>query len=355
MSQTKTCVSCKRVFQSEQDIIRYTKKWRLESSNVFKCTCACGAEFSVSDAEVPWFSPTEAAKSQDEKNWIGPLNRLGDRKRFPYLSTTVVLLSELLRDPNSTSLQLADAARQDPLIAAGILTIANNMQIASGKKIQSLEHAVVYVGRESVLLITLTAAIGMLRVKTSKFRAREFWKEAFLTGLLAEALGPLYAPKVNHDSAYLAGCLCNIGKLVSAIYHPEIVDRIALQAQLGNNPKNWVAAEKTELAMNHCVLGEFAGKTWGLPDFVLECIEGHHDQPKFGVDRSGGLTIVELVSFANQISHIIHKRPYRNDKDLIQSYASICGFKVGELGNLIIKLSALKQKSDSLATTLIRA
>lgn len=353
MSTIKTCASCKRAFLFEQDIIRYTKKWRLDSNNVFSCQCLCGYEISIKDSEVSWFKPHDAANSGDTHG-IGALSRLGDKKRFPYLSTSVVTLSELLRDPNTTSAQLADAARQDPLIAAGILTIANNMQIASGKKIQSLEHAVVYVGRESVLLITLTAAIGMLRVKTSKFRAREFWKEAFLTGLLTEALGPLYAPKVNNDTAYLAGCLCNIGKLVSAIYHPEIVDRITLQVQLGNTPKSWSSAEKSENAMNHTVIGEFAGQHWGLPDFILDCIEGHHDQPKFGIDRSSGLNIVELVSFANQISHIIHKRPYRNDKDMLQSYASICGFKTGELGNLILKLSNLKQKSDSLAMSLIR-
>jgi HD-like signal output (HDOD) protein len=355
MSTTKTCVSCKRTFLFEQDVIRYTKKWRLDSSNVFACTCACGAELTFIDSEVSWFNPTEIGDGSEKKAPQGPLSKLGDRKKFPYLSTTVVALSELLRDPNTTSLQLADAARQDPLIAAGILTIANNMQIASGKKIQSLEHAVVYVGRESILLIVLTAAIGMLRVKTSKFRAREFWKEAFLTGLLAEALTPLYAPKVSHDSAYLAGCLCNVGKLVSAIYHPEVVDRIALQAQFGNNPKNWIAAEKAENAINHTIMGEFAGHNWGLPDFILQTIEGHHDQPKFGVDRSNGLNVVEIVSFANQISHIVHKRPYRNDKDMVQSYSSILGLKVGELGNLVLKLSALKQKSDNLATTLIRA
>jgi HD-like signal output (HDOD) protein len=267
--------------------------------------------------EVEWFAP--------QSGHNGLLSSIADRDKFPRLPNSLFYLRQVLEDETSQAKDIALVSRKDPVTAAGILLIANRMRQSRGQSIDSLEHAVTYIGRDMVKLIALTSALGTFKFMTLSFSAIQFWNEAFLTAAVCEAMAPSLAPRISPDEAYIAGALCNIGKVVNAIYVPQLVDQIA-ERTTSESGQNWESIERGVTAFSHTKSGEFAAAEWGLPAFVIDAIREHHDLPKFGVDRSQGLTLTELVSFCNQLAHAATKKLYRIDRDIFNSYTAICHF-----------------------------
>lgn len=325
----KNCSNCSRVFRGEVDILKHTSRWRVCENDCFWFDCGCGEALALKPNEVEWFNPKGGHR--------GLLSALADRKEFPRLPQSLFWLLEVLEDDSAHAKDIASVSRKDPLTAAGILMIANRIRKNRGLRIDSLEHAVTYIGRDMVKLIALTSALGSLKFMTSQYSPYKFWNEAFLTGAVCEALAPSLAPKVSADEAYIAGALCNVGKVVNAIFVPQVMDRIFI-ATSEENGHQWEFAERQITAFAHTKSGALAGTEWGLPEFVIDAIREHHSLPKFGIDRSGGLSLVELVGFSNQIAHAAARRLHRIDKDIFNSFASICSFTKDDIKLILADL-----------------
>ena len=151
------------------------------------------------------------------------------------------------------------------MIATELLSTANNIKDVrnqTGTKIQSIEHAVVYVGRKTLAELTLTVSLKSFDVETEIFDKEKFWQESIQVAMIAEYLARGLAPSLDQDHAYLSGAVCNIGKWVSAICYAAETDEVCKLMDRDDDPLSWPDAEKAEL--NHCSLGEVAAAIWGL-------------------------------------------------------------------------------------------
>ena len=332
----KKCAHCSRQYMQESDFLVDTNRWRVCDDGHLWFNCGCGSTLVIPKGKFDWYSP-DMTMGADAKALFNRLPQMGD---MPHIPTTVMELQQLLSDPNVSAGKLASTAKKDPLLAGNLLTIANNLKSSTGNRIESLEHAISYVGMNTLKDLAVTAALRSFKFETSSFNSEKFWDHAFLTGRIAEHLAKEFCKGyIIPDEAYLAGTLCNIGKVVMAISFPEMADSIAKDLA---NPKNtgpWRDIEKKNKAYDHRTLGEIGCTLWGLPPYVVEVNQSHHSPPESSKD---GPVMDDIVGLANQLAHWINLEPHRMDDDLTEAYCRKFGIPKPKLEEIADQLMSLR-------------
>jgi putative nucleotidyltransferase with HDIG domain len=140
-------------------------------------------------------------------------------------------------------------------------------------------------------------------------------------GLIAEELG--YA---NRDSLVVASTLHDIGQLalIHAYhgYHRQIHQDTA-------TPQQRIRRERSELGLDHALLGGLLVRRWGLPASLADTIERHHDP-----SASGEAAIVRL---ADMLAHYERGAPV-SPREMLES-ASVLGLEEQRLRGLIYTLA----------------
>lgn len=336
----KTCGSCHREFRSEADYFQGTKRWRRCSLGHLWFNCSCDSTLVITKGKFPWYSPdrfmTEEASSV--------FNKICQKSELPYISSVAMQLEEKIRDENADSAVLAKIAKNDPLIAANILEMANlrsNNKRANPNGISSIEHAISLLGRKTVSEIALVAAMKQFDISTQEYSYKRHWQEAYLVGLIAENLIPTYGSNISRDKAFLGGCLCNIGKIIGALVYPQETDEIYGYINNVSHLGDWHDGEQHVGLSRHDIFGEIAIGLWGLPDFLYNAV-GHHKTPKNAHDFHA------LISFANQLGHIVRLEPHRVDKKILEYHKDAHHLNEEMLDKLVASLLPLNSEVDDM-------
>ena len=320
-NQTKKCNTCGRQYLTEGDYLKGTSRWRLCERGNLWFNCNCNSTIMIKKGKFPWYSP-DMFMSEDAKSVF---NILPAVQELPHLPTSVMELQQMIKDENVSSSELARVSKKDPLIAANILKIANNLKASDGSAaIKSLEHGISYIGLNQMADIILTASVKAFPFKTSIFTSDPFWDESFLTGKIAEMVAKQYTPHLVPDEVYLAGALANVGKVVLAICFPELADAIETDTRDPNKLYSWRKGEEIHNAYDHSILGEIAASIWGLPEYIMSTVANHHTPPDESLTLEN-TNILDVVRLANQLSHWVLLEPNKIDQKLLESSAKIFG------------------------------
>ncbi len=295
-------------------------------------------------------------------NWYAPektmsagaaslFNKIGGLKELPHVSSSIMEIQEALNAVVIDVPLVAKKIKGDALLAAMLLETANNIKISrqpgDRNKIDSLEHAIMFVGKKACSELVMTISLKAFETKTLVFKPTEFWKDSFITSDLAELIAQKWGDNVSRDEVFVSAALCNIGKIVGAIALPQDVDKI--EALVGN-PKTmctWPQAEARLKLPNHSLLGELGAALWGLPKYVLEAIASHHAPVLIdpGTRPAQKLTLEECVGLANQLSHWIMLRPSRIDQPTVDKICMAANISASELDAFAEKHRALGKRA----------
>ena len=310
------CLVCRRVYKTEKDFLTNTSRWHMCNARNLWFRCSCDTTLMLKKGQCDWYSP-ERFMSDEARSIFNSLTTL---KALPFIPQGVMELQQLIQQKNVTSLQLAKVVKKEPIIAANVMGIANKLiAFRENESIKSLDHAISYVGMHTFEELIVLGSVQALSLSCTVFNGDDFWNESFLVGSIAEQLAKKFAPKLVADEVYLAGTLCNIGKLVTAICLPEVADKMAADEANPDILSGWVATERKYNVPSHQILGEIASSLWGLPEFVTHAARFHHwHRHDFSADRN---LLVEIVCLANQIGHWISLMPSKIDRDILEIMA----------------------------------
>ncbi len=222
---------------------------------------------------------------------------------MPAFPASVQQVIALASDLNTAPKELVRVVEHDPVLTLKLLKVANSAYFGLSRPIVSINHAVVYLGINTVRHVALAiAAIGVLPKKNeAQFDMDDFLLHSLCTAVVTRALArQIRIPEAAAANFFVAGLLHDIGQVVFAQYEPETFKGVLAQARRDNMPIH--QAEEIGLGVNHSELGALLCETWQLPKELTDAIRMHHYPPASG----GRNAMRECLFVGNLLSAQLH-------------------------------------------------
>lgn len=200
-----------------------------------------------------------------------------------------------LRDENVSIAKLAELVRNDAVISAKVLRLANSSYYGAGRNIASIGDAVKLVGlvafRNRVIASSLVSSFPAIE----RFDLATFWRESMLVANLAHIIGRELDE--GQEMLFSAGLMHGIGQLLLYLWFPQQASELA--ARIKNAPLNEQRMAASNLVQfDHFSVGMELARRWSFPESIQTAI-GFYDTPQ--EHNWGGQIVHAAVLIANGI------------------------------------------------------
>jgi HD-like signal output (HDOD) protein len=156
-------------------------------------------------------------------------------------------------------------------LAAAVVKIANSPFVGLGRKIGSVQQAVLYLGLAEVFSV-VTGLLLRRSFKGGGPAMERLWdtaaRRASWMSWLSRGTG-----SVKSDRAYTCGLFEDCGMAVLLLRAPGYAQTLA-QIESAENPRE---LERQQHGLDHVVLSQALMRSWGLPDSIALAVRHHHD------------------------------------------------------------------------------
>ena len=215
--------------------------------------------------------------------------------RMPAFPKSVQKILELTRDVDCSPKDLVQVIDKDPVVTVKVLRVVNSAYYSLPKQITSINHAVVYLGFNTIKNLALSiAAIGMLPADNAAgFDAQQYLIHSLSTAGIAKQLA-LQVDGADPMDCFIAGLLHDFGKVVFAQFMPQEF-RKALEASQWSETSLHLALRDV-IGTDHAVVGAMLVEKWRFPSDLVETIRCQYDP------ELQDTPMIACVFTANQIS-----------------------------------------------------
>ncbi len=217
---------------------------------------------------------------------------------LPSLPQAVLDAMDLMRDEDSSAVDLAICIERDQALTARTLRVANSAFFGVSGRVGTVRNAIDLLGRRAVnCLLTSSAVSAQFRhVPGSTFDYGNFWLHAVATAMAARGLA--HELRLDEDVAFTSGLLHDIGRLALVSGCP-LQSEAAMQHGLANDMP-MLQAEREVLGIDHMLVGARVATHWRFPADVVAPIRDHH-APR-GTPE-GRPDVVDVVHAADALVH----------------------------------------------------
>ncbi|ABD69711.1 metal dependent phosphohydrolase [Rhodoferax ferrireducens T118] len=214
---------------------------------------------------------------------------------MPAFPKSVQKILELTRDVNCSPKDLVQVIDKDPVVTVKVLRVVNSAYYSLPKQITSINHAVVYLGFNTIKNLALSiAAIGMLPASNAAgFDGAQYLIHSLSTAAIAKQLA-LRLDDADPMDCFIAGLLHDFGKVVFAQFMPTEF-RKALETSQWNESSLHLALRDV-IGADHAVVGAMLVEKWRFPADLVETI-----RYQYGPEIKD-TPMIACVFAANQIS-----------------------------------------------------
>jgi HD-like signal output (HDOD) protein len=222
---------------------------------------------------------------------------------LPQFPDNIVNLQRLIADPNSEITDIAREISVDPSMTADLLKLVNSAQFMLPKRVDNIVEAVKLVGTKGVR--NLLYSYGTQKVMGEKYsEMRSLWQNSYRCAFYAYYIAKSFKKKKELlDDVYVGGILSDLGQIVIASLHPDLLDRITKVCKDKGIPTQML--ENFSVGLNHAEVGALIAKKWNFPDQLVTAIR-YHNEPMQA--PAAARDIVYCVYLANTICDIERER-----------------------------------------------
>ena len=182
----------------------------------------------------------------------------------------------IVQDPDGSLSELSEVLAYDQAITANVLKICNSAYFGLSRKIESVQHAVVFLGMDQIvdLVLMIAAAENFIREqKGYDLQEGDLWRYSVSSALIAKALAAKKGSKNDHN-IFTSALLKDIGKVILNQYVDESFDRI--NKLVSEDGFSFREAEEKVIGIDHAELGGMVAESWKFSPRMIDTIRNHH-------------------------------------------------------------------------------
>ncbi len=205
---------------------------------------------------------------------------------LPVLPEIAARVVSFAGSPDADATGLARMITGDQALAAHVMRVAKSAVYQPRQPIESLQHAISWLGMAEVSDIAFTVAVQgkLLNVPGQKARVQRMWKQAVATAQWSRVVADQAG--CQGEQSYLAGLLHEIGK-------PAVLQAIAELSRRSATPLSDDEIERL-VAEFYTPVGAQLAASWKLPENVVSVVGGWREWSGAG-DRKDACAIVYLA------------------------------------------------------------
>ena len=199
--------------------------------------------------------------------------------------------------------KMANYISQDVAISTTLLHWANSALFGQRFQVDTIKKAIIVLGTDIIENLILSEAVSQAITKkypdVAGFDLGKFRKHSMATAVLSRLLIKSLFPAdiVQHDRAFVAGLLHDMGKLAAASFFPDQFSKAIALAKHRKIPLS--DAEVKVYGTQHAELGGFLAEWWALPPFIVNAILWHHQPQSTPTDKN----VIAAAYAANLLSY----------------------------------------------------
>jgi len=183
---------------------------------------------------------------------------------LPMLPEHAARVVSMANRPDSDAQSLARMIESDQALAARVMKVARSAAYQSSSPINSLQHAIAWLGMGEISDIAFTAAVQgrLLNVPGQRPRAVHMWKVAVAAAIWSREIAAI--ARRYSEITYLCGLLHDIGKPIALMASADVAGKLGVR----------LSDEDYEALIHefHGPLGTVLAEKWKLPEAVAVCI-----------------------------------------------------------------------------------
>jgi putative nucleotidyltransferase with HDIG domain len=198
---------------------------------------------------------------------------------------------------------LASELRRDQVLSARALQLANSVMFAAPHRIESIDHALMYLGVNLLMKFVIAAAVEAFFAQSASGYSLckgGLYHHAVGAAVIAEKLARRTGA-AKPGLAYAAGLLHDIGKVVLDQFvgaaYPLFYRRL-----IEEKTSDFTRIEQALFGTTHAAVGFRLAERWSFPEALAEAIGCHHEPERGGRYRE----LAGLVFLANLIMSQFH-------------------------------------------------
>lgn len=269
---------------------------------------------------------------------------LNQTDKLPNIPEVVRELIKALNNPNVNYTEISQKVAQDQTISLKVLRIVNSAYFGLSRKVASIDEAVVMLGMSKLKTLVIASGFANCASNVEGIDLPAFWADAFQVAELARWLAEMTEGEVEHDLAFTAGIIHNIGQLLLHMAQPNRA--MAIKTVVDTTKICRSDAELERLGFTTADAGEALVQSWKFPEQLAQAIKFQNNpadntqDPKLSAILYLASTINRESKSGDDFETILARYP--------AEIATLAGIKVS-LVDYLPEALALKSGLDSLA------
>jgi putative nucleotidyltransferase with HDIG domain len=265
-------------------------------------------------------------------------------KRISTLPTIFLKVNDLLKDPDSTAMDLAKVISGDQGLTSGLLKLVNSAYYSFPRRIGTVAEAIAIIGFQQLSDLVLGATVMRLFSGTgegSPFTPKEFWRHSLSVAVFSRILA-VSGRDSNHETSFVAGLLHDIGRMVLLESLPEqylkIIESVEKRSMLIAD------AEQEVLGFTHADVGGRLITHWRLPDSLVQAAMRHHSPKDIKSSPHA-----DRVHVANILAHSLAmgKNGEKYVPSLLPSAWERLGLRIEDLAGVFVQFNRQYYDAES--------
>lgn len=212
---------------------------------------------------------------------------------LPNIPKVIQSLIEQFNDPNSNSDEISKKIQMDQVLSAKIMRLANSARYGAGRKIASIDSAVVMLGIDALKTLVIASGVTGAFKDIESFDKKAFWRDSFMIASISKLIAK--HTDADPETAFTCGMMHNIGELLIHIAYPEQAAKIDNLVAVGASR---IDLQDNQFSCNFTEVSSELAKRWNFPADIVTAVR-QQASPNSFENYSPYSGIIYLASYLN--------------------------------------------------------